>query len=85
MPHQYTHKHATVTPIFLLRAVVHGYVSQPLSQQLLELDRRAAPLAVVGVGHGVVVEGDAVDDGDEEERPVGAALGLRNVDGVVDG
>lgn len=34
---------------------------------------------------GVVVESDAVDDGDEEKRPVGAAFGDGGVTAVVEG
>jgi len=39
----------------------------------------------VGGGEAVVVEGDAVDDGDEEEGPVRAGLGGVGVGAVVDG
>lgn len=37
------------------------------------------------VAEGVVVEGDAVDLGDEQEGPVRAALGFGDRGGVVDG
>lgn len=45
--------------------------------------RREAGFGVVCAAEGVVVEGDAVDGGDEEERPVGAALGLCDVSSIV--
>lgn len=41
-------------------------------------------LSVAGV-QGVIVEGDAVDDGDEEKRPVGSAFGYVGVAAVIDG
>lgn len=41
-------------------------------------------LSVAGV-EGVVVEGDAVDDGDEEKRPVGSTFSYVGIAAVVDG
>ena len=40
---------------------------------------------VVGGAEGVVVEGEAVEEADEEEGPVGAAFGEVGVGAVVDG
>ena len=48
---------------------LHGvgrYVSQPLAQQLFQLHGCAPRFPLIGLRHGIVVEGDAVDDGDEE-------------------
>lgn len=42
-------------------------------------------LVVVRGDEGVVVEGHAVDDGDDEERPVRPAFGHHGVPRVVDG
>jgi hypothetical protein len=58
---------------------------QSSTQQLFELVACVARLAVVGGGQRVVVERDAVDDADEQERPVRAALGVLDVVRVVYG
>ena len=50
-----------------------------------QLAGRVVRVAFVARRKGVVVEGDAVDDGHEEERPVRAAGRLRGVAVVVDG
>jgi hypothetical protein len=85
MLHQHAHEDAAIAAVLLLWRVVHVDKPEPLLQQLFELGGGVAGLAIVAGGQRVVVEGDAVDDGDEEERPVRPAFGVRDVAAVVYG
>jgi hypothetical protein len=82
---QHADEDAAVAAVFLLRRVEHGYEAQSSPEQMLHLHGGAARFALVVAGHGVVVEGDAVDYRDEQQRPVGPAFGLFDVGIVVDG
>lgn len=85
MPHLYTHIYPTIATILLLRAIVQIRKSQRLAQQLPDLLRRQRGLLFVHRVQRVVVEGDTIDDTNEEERPVRTAFGHFDVAAVVDG
>lgn len=82
MPHEHTNENAAVAAVLLLRTIIHRDKPQSFAQQLFQLHSRTPCFPLIGLGHGVVVEGHAVDDGHEEEGPMRAAFGLCDV-GVV--
>ena len=83
--HQYTYEHAAITAVLLLGSVIHvDELERPL-QELLQLHARGVGFSVVTRRQRVVVERYAVDDADEQEGPVRAALGVRGVGAVVYG
>lgn len=85
MLHKQTHINPTIAPVLLLRRIVQLYKPQPHTKEGLHLLADFVGFFFV-VGHeAVVVEGYAVDDGDEEEGPVGAGFGDIGVAAVVDG
>ena len=49
MLHEHAHEHAAVAAVLLLWAVQHGYIAQPLSQQLFQLHRCRSRFSVVRV------------------------------------
>ena len=75
---------AAVHAVALLGAVVEVEELERHAQQLAELARHGAGLALVGAHERVVVEGAPVADADEQQRPVRAALGHAHVAVVVD-
>lgn len=85
MAHQKTDKDAAVAAVFLLGRVLQVDKANGSLDNLAELARGQVPLGVVGSAERVVVEGDAVEDRHEQQRPVAAALGHGNVPVVVDG
>lgn len=84
MTHHNTHKHATVAAVALLRAIVQLLISERYSEYLGHAVRCDFALVVVAAPHGIVVECDAVERGDQEKRPVGTSFGLLDVAVVVD-
>lgn len=64
--HQDAHKDTAVVSVLLLRAVVDGLVPQRHADQFAQLFSRAHTVQVVGAAQRVVVEGDAIDLGDEQ-------------------
>ena len=68
--HLDTHKHPTITRIILLRRILEINKPYRARQQLTNLIRSELGFAPIRRVERVVVEGDAVDDADEEERPV---------------
>lgn len=85
MPHQHAHKDAAIAGILLLGRVVEVDEADGLAGQLGDFEGGKRSFLVVGGVHGVVVEGEAVEEADEEEGPVGAAFGELDVGAVVDG
>lgn len=55
------------------------------SEKRPELHRHLSRLPIITRRQRVVVEGDAIHDGDQQQRPVGAAFSLGHVAAVVDG
>ena len=74
MLHQQTHIDATIAAVLLPRRVLEVQEPQRPAEEDAESVRQELRLGAVGGVHAVVVEGDAVDDADEEQRPVRAAL-----------
>lgn len=85
MPHLDTNVHAAITAILLLRTILQIHEPKRPIQQRTNLIRSKPRLIVIGRGQGIVVEGHAVDDRDEQERPVAAAFGDGHVARVVYG
>lgn len=84
MLHNQTHKNTTITPILLLRRVIQTDKPHALAKEAAKLVRYYRGIIAVLVAEGVVVEGHAIDDRDEEQRPVRAAFGNFDVVTVVD-
>ncbi len=90
VPHDDADKYAAVVHVLLLRAVVQLEEAdvevqlQLVGEDLLKLPGAHLGFVPVRPVEAVVVEGDAVDHRDEEERPVRTALALRDVAVVVD-
>lgn len=85
MSHQETDKDAAVTAVFLLRRVLQVDKANGPLDNLAELARGQVRLGIVGSAERVVVKGDAVENGHEQQRPVAAALGHGHIAVVVDG
>ena len=85
MLHLDTHENATIARIILLRRILQIDKADGTGEQLADFVGGELGFAAVGRVEGVVVEGDAVDDADEEEGPVRATLGDLDVAAVVDG
>ena len=85
MPHLHTHKNPAIAIVLLLRTVLEIDKLEASPQQLTYLLRRESGFLHVGRVQAVVMESDAVNDADEEERPVGAAFCDFDVAAVVDG
>lgn len=85
MLHEQAHKDATIAPILLLRRVQQIDKLQRPAKQLLELMTRQPRLHLIAGTQRVVMERHAVQNTDEQQRPMRPALG--DVDGaaVVDG
>jgi hypothetical protein len=82
--HEQADEDAAVAAVLLLGRVVHVDEAEGLAEQLGHLLGDGAALELVDGGQAVVVEGDAVEHADEQQRPVRAALGLLDVAAVVD-
>lgn len=67
MPHVQAHKDATIGRVVLERAVVQVNEAKRFLYQLGQLLCDKVRLLLVPGRHGVVVEGESVDDGDEQE------------------
>lgn len=65
MAHEETDKDAAVAAVFLLGRVVEVDEAEGPADNLGELAGGEVGLGPVGAAEGVVVEGDAVGDGDE--------------------
>jgi len=85
MPHVQAHEHATVARVVLLRRVLQVDEAEGLVDQAAEFLGRVVCFGLVAGWEAVVVEGDAVDDADEEEGPVRAAFCGGDALVVVDG
>ena len=74
MSHIQTYKHTTIGSILLLRAI--GQVDEPerLVQKRRELLCTKLPFPHVAGREGIIVEGNAVNDRDQEERPMRATF-----------
>lgn len=83
--HQKTDKDAAVAAVFLLGRVLQVDKTNGPLDNLTELARGQVRLGVVGPAERVVVEGDAVENRHQQQRPVAAALGHGNISIVVDG
>lgn len=83
MAHIQTHKYPAVAPVLLHRRVMQVDESDWPVEEGAELPCCCVRFPVVAGGQGVVVEGDSVDDGDEEEGPVRATFGFGDVAAVV--
>ena len=84
--HQQADVHATIAAILLLWRVLEVHEAERrAAEQLAHLIRDEARFLEVAGGQAVVVEGDAVEDRDEQQRPVGPALRELDVAVVVDG
>ena len=84
MPHRQAYKDSTVTAIILQRGIIQLHEAERAVEEPAYFLGDDRGFALVAGGEGVVVEGDAVDDGDEEEGPVGAAFGFDDGAAVVD-
>ena len=82
--HEQADEDAAVAAVLLLGRVVHVDEAEGPAEQLGHLLGDGAALELVDGGQAVVVEGDAVEHADEQQRPVRAALGLLDVAAVVD-
>ncbi len=85
MAHEEADKDAAVAAVFLLGRVLEVDEAERAADNLAQLAAGEVRLGPVSAAEGVVVEGDAVEDGDEKQGPVGAALGVGDVAVVVDG
>jgi hypothetical protein len=85
MAHEQAHKDAAVAAVFLLRRVLKVDEAQRALQHLSHLPGGQIRLGVVGAAKGIIVEGKVVALGNEQQRPVAAALGHADVSVVVDG
>jgi len=85
VPHEDAHEHAAVVAVLLLRGVFHLRKLEREAQDLAQSVGALLRLEEVGAAERVVVEGHAVNDRDEKERPVGAPVGAPTVPCVVDG
>lgn len=85
MSQNQTHVDAAVGAVVLLRGVLQRDEFEGEREERGELAGDGVGELLVGVGEGVVGEGDTVDDGDQEERPVVAAGRRGGVGAVVDG
>ena len=85
MAHQHADKDAAIARILLLGRVLQIDEADVAAQQLGDLVCRQGRFGAVGRAQAVVVEGDAVDEADEQQRPVRAAFGPGGVVAVVDG
>lgn len=83
--HQKTDVYSTIHAVVLLRAVLQVDEAERFAQQLRHFVSDESGLVVVGAVKRIVVEGDAIDAGHEQERPMGSALGHGRVLAVVDG
>lgn len=84
MLHEQADEDAAIAAVLLLGRVVHVDEAEGLAEQLGHLLGDGAAFELVDGGQAVVVEGDAVERADEQQRPVRAALGLLDVAAVVD-
>lgn len=85
MSHQETDKDAAVAAVFLLRRILQVDKAKGPLDNLAQLARGQVRLGIVGSAERVVVEGDAVEDRHEQQRPVAAAFGHGHIAVVVDG
>ena len=83
--HENADEDAAVAVVLLLGAVVELVELEVDAVEIAQLVDAELGVGAVGAAQAVVVEGDAVDGGDEQERPVGASLGAAEVPVVVDG
>lgn len=83
--HQKADVHSTIHAVVLLRAVLQVDEAERFAQQLRHFVSDESGLVVVGAVERIVVEGDAIDAGHEQERPMRSALGHGRVLAVVDG
>jgi hypothetical protein len=83
--HVHADKDATVTRVVLLGGVGEVDEIDGLVDETRHLPGGVVGLGDVAGGHAVVVEGDAVDEGDEQQGPVGATFGDGDRVVVVDG
>ena len=83
MLHKQTNDNPTILPIHLLRHILHLAELKLFPEHLLHLARHDSRGLLVRVAHRIVVEGDAVDQRDEQKRPVATAVGDGGVGGAV--
>lgn len=84
MAHVQADKHAAVAAVFLYGRVVQMHKLDGPVEEGAELACRRVRFPVIPGRQRVVVEGHPVHDGDQQQRPVRAALGFGDVAAVVD-
>lgn len=83
MAHAETDEHAAVTAVLLHGRILKLNEAYLAAKQLAEFHRYRVRLPPISRGERVVVECDSVDDGNEEQRPVSATLGLVGIVAVI--